>query len=203
MKNKKRKKSKLLTKKYIDVYLNKNIDKAIRKLKSMKKSGSYKASDNAQQAYAQIRMIYRKYGFDENMFHKGAKFREQLRSLNDLNVFYRAIKQIMEINTRVETRKYHKLQEEYKKNNVNFDDNFNILSKLSSEFHEVFAFLSYNEVQDMLTEGNMTIEDVLKKYKESISDKELTDTQKYKSSQLTKKIITKVNAKSLRYIMGK
>lgn len=203
MKKKKRKKSKLLTKKYIDTYLNKNIDKAIRKLKSMKKSGSYKASDNAQQAYAKIRMIYRKYGFDENMFHKGAKFREQLRSLNDLNVFYRAIKQIMEINTRVETRKYHKLQEEYKKNNVNFDDNFNILSTLSSEFHEVFAFLSYNEVQDMLTEGYNTIEDILKKYKETISDKELTDTQKYKSSQLDNKIITKVNSKSLRYIMGK
>ena len=74
----------------------------------MKNNGSYKASDKAQQAYSQIRMLYRKYGLDENVFHKGQKFREQLRSLNDLNVFYRVIKQILEINARVETRKYKK-----------------------------------------------------------------------------------------------
>lgn len=209
MKKKKKKKSKLLTKKYIDIYLNKNVDKAIRKLKNMKNNGSYKASEKAQQAYSQMRMLYRKYGLDENVFHKGQKFREQLRSLNDLNVFYRSIKQILEINARVETRKYHKLQEEYKKKKVDFDENFNILSMLSSEFHEVFAFLSYNDVQDMLisTENDYknvnTVDDILKLYKETIADKELTDTQKYKSSQLNKKIITKVNAKSLRYIMGK
>ena len=40
MKKKKRKHKKLLTKKYIDSYLNKNIDKAIRKLKNMRNNGS-------------------------------------------------------------------------------------------------------------------------------------------------------------------
>lgn len=115
----------------------------------------------------------------------------------------------MEINARVETRKYRKLQEEYKNKNVDFDEYFNILSMLSSEFHEVFAFLSYNDVQDMLTSTESdyknvnTVGDILKLYKETIEDKELTDTQKYKSSQLNKKIITKVNAKTLRYIMRK
>ena len=105
MKKKKRKHNKLLTKKYIDSYLNKNIDKAIRKLKNMRNNGSYKASDKAQQAYSKMRMIYRKYGFDEDVMHKGKKFRNEIRSINDLNVFYRSIKDILEINARVETRK--------------------------------------------------------------------------------------------------
>lgn len=206
MKKKKRKHNKLLTKKYIDFYLNKNIDKAIRKLKNMRNNGSYKASDKAQQAYSQMRMIYRKYGFDEDVMHKGKKFRNEIRSINDLNVFYRSIKDILEINARVETRKYNKLKEQYKQNGIDFDKNFNVLSRLSSEFHEVFAFLTYNNVQTMLTSKEYktsTVEDILKKYKENLADKELTDRQKYKSSQLNKKIVTKFNSKQLKYILGK
>ena len=206
MKKKKRKHNKLLTKKYIDSYLNKNIDKAIRKLKNMRNNGSYKASDKAQQAYSQMRMIYRKYGFDEDVMHKGKKFRNEIRSINDLNVFYRSIKDILEINARVETRKYNKLKEQYKQNGVDFDKNFNVLSRLSSEFHEVFAFLTYNDVQTMLTSKEYktsTVEDILKKYKENLADKELTDRQTYKSSQLNKKIVTRFNSKQLKYILGK
>ena len=206
MKKKKRKHNKLLTKKYIDTYLNKDTDKAIRKLKNMRKNGSYKASDKAQYAYSQMRMIYRKYGFDEDVMHKGKKFRNEIRSINDLNVFYRSIKDILEINARVETRKYNKLKEEYKRNGVDFDKNFNALSRLSSEFHEVFAFLTYNDVQTMLTSKEYktsTVEDILKKYKENLADKELTDKQLYKSSQLNKKIVTKFNSKQLKYILGK
>ena len=206
MKKKKRKHNKLLTKKYIDAYLNKNIDKAIRKLKNMRSNGSYKASDKAQQAYSQMRMIYRKYGFDEDVMHKGKKFRNEIRSINDLNVFYRSIKDILEINARVETRKYNKLKQEYKQNGVDFDKSFNVLSRLSSEFHEVFAFLTYNDVQTMLSSKEYktsTVEDILKKYKENIADKELTDRQLYKSSQLNKKIVTKFNSKQLKYILGK
>ena len=206
MKKKKRKHNKLLTKKYIDSYLNKNIDKAIRKLKNMRNNGSYKASDKAQQAYSQMRMIYRKYGFDEDVMHKGKKFRNEIRSINDLNVFYRSIKDILEINARVETRKYNKLKEQYKQNGVDFDKNFNVLSRLSSEFHEVFAFLTYNDVQTMLTSKEYktsTVEDILKKYKENLADKELTDRQKYKSCQLNKKIVTRFNSKQLKYILGK
>ena len=206
MKKKKRKYNKLLTKKYIDTYLNKNIDKAIRKLKNMRNNGSYKASEKAQQAYSAMRMIYRKYGFDEDVMHKGKKFRNEIRSINDLNVFYRSIKQILEINARVETRKYNKLKEQYKQNGVDFDKNFNVLSRLSSEFHEVFAFLTYNDVQTMLTSKEYktsTVEDILKKYKENLADKELTDRQAYKSSQLNKKIVTKFNSKQLKYILGK
>ena len=206
MKKKKRKHNKLLTKKYIDTYLNKNIDKAIRKLKNMRNNGSYKASDKAQQAYSQMRMIYRKYGFDEDVMHKGKKFRNEIRSINDLNVFYRSIKDILEINARVETRKYNKLKQEYKQNGVDFDKSFNVLSRLSSEFHEVFAFLTYNDVQTMLSSKEYktsTVEDILKKYKENLADKELTDRQLYKSSQLNKKIVTKFNSKQLKYILGK
>lgn len=206
MKKKKRKHNKLLTKKYIDSYLNKNIDKAIRKLKNMRNNGSYKASDKAQQAYSQMRMIYRKYGFDEDVMHKGKKFRNEIRSINDLNVFYRSIKDILEINARVETRKYNKLKQEYKQNGVDFDKSFNVLSRLSSEFHEVFAFLTYNDVQTMLSSKEYktsTVEDILKKYKENLADKELTDRQLYKSSQLNKKIVTKFNSKQLKYILGK
>lgn len=206
MKKKKRKHNKLLTKKYIDAYLNKNIDKAIRKLKNMRSNGSYKASDKAQQAYSQMRMIYRKYGFDEDVMHKGKKFRNEIRSINDLNVFYRSIKDILEINARVETRKYNKLKQEYKQNGVDFDKSFNVLSRLSSEFHEVFAFLTYNDVQTMLSSKEYktsTVEDILKKYKENLADKELTDRQLYKSSQLNKKIVTKFNSKQLKYILGK
>ena len=206
MKKKKRKHNKLLTKKYIDAYLNKNIDKAIRKLKNMRNNGSYKASDKAQQAYSQMRMIYRKYGFDEDVMHKGKKFRNEIRSINDLNVFYRSIKDILEINARVETRKYNKLKQEYKQNGVDFDKSFNVLSRLSSEFHEVFAFLTYNDVQTMLSSKEYktsTVEDILKKYKENLADKELTDRQLYKSSQLNKKIVTKFNSKQLKYILGK
>src|SRR5574344_232094 len=206
MKKKKRKHNKLLTKKYIDIYLNKNIDKAIRKIKNMRNNGSYKVSEKAQQAYSSMRMIYRKYGFDEDVMHKGKKFRNEIRSINDLNVFYRSIKQIMETNARVETRKYKKLKEEYKQNGVDFDKDFNTLSRLSSEFHEVFAFLTYNDVQTMIMSKEYktsTVEDILKKYKENLADKELTDSQKYKSSQLNKKIVTKFNMKQLKYILGK
>ena len=48
-----------------------------------------------------------------------------------------------------------------------------------------------------------TVEDILKKYKENLADKELTDRQAYKSSQLNKKIVTRFNSKQLKYILGK
>ena len=105
MARKKRRKNKLLTKSYIDRYLNKNLEKAIRKLKRMETTGSYMASEKAQEAKASLRSLYRKYGLTTDIYHKGKKFRENLKSLNDLNVLYRAVFNLMSIKYKYKTKK--------------------------------------------------------------------------------------------------
>ena len=200
MARKKRRKNKLLTKSYIDRYLNKNLEKAIRKLKRMETTGSYMASEKAQEAKASLRSLYRKYGLTTDIYHKGKKFRENLKSLNDLNVLYRAVFNLMSINTTVERRKLKNLQDKYEKEGINFNSMFDTLSKLSSEFHEVFAFITYNEAQSMLVDNKSQL-DILSQAFNVVEDKYLNDKQTEQFSRLKGKLYKNFKPNEILHIM--
>lgn len=196
-----KKKKKLYTRKYMMSYLNKYSDSAFRKLAQMKRSGTYKVSDKAQEANASLRSLYMKFDLDPDIMHKGKRFREGLKSNADLNILFKAVKKLNEIDAVAMRTKLRITRSRDK----NFDKNFNILSQLSTDFHEVFAFISYNKVQEDLTKHpGLGPEDILAKYKAIISDKKLTDVQRYRSSRLDKKIAEydKFNSKTIRYIMS-
>lgn len=195
-----KKKKKLYTRKYMMSYLNKHSDSAFRKLAQMKRSGTYKVSDKAQEANASLRALYLKFDLDPDIMHKGKRFREGLKSNADLNILFKAVKKLEEINVLAMRTKLRITRSRDK----NFDKNFNILSQLSSDFHEVFAFISYNKVQQELnTNPGLETEDILALYKSIMADKKLTDTQHYRSSRLDKKIMNydKFSSKTIRYIM--
>lgn len=191
---------------YMNRYINANINSAFGKLRRMKLSGAYKASETLQQANSQLRSLYRKYGVDENVLHGGARFRANLKSQADLAVFFRAIKSIKEVNARTTTMKYKRLQREYAERGVDFDEKFDVLSKLSSEFHEVYAFLSYGEIEAEINSGNdefSTVEDILSTFMSEVEDKYLTEKQEEAANRLKSKIYKSYNPHEIAYIRSK
>ena len=67
---------------------------------------------------------------------------------------YKAFKNIISINTKKEAIKYKERVLEYEKVGVDFGEAFNTISHLSSEFHELFAVLTYQQVETGLKEGD-------------------------------------------------
>lgn len=205
-KKRKRKKSKSYSMTYMNRYINANINSAFGKLRRAKLNGAYKASHTLQEANSQLRALYRKYGVDENVLHGGAKFRANLRSQADLAVFFRAIKSIKEVNARALTRKYKRLKEDYADRGIDFDKQFDLLSKLSSEFHEIFAFITYGDIQAEMSSGNedfATTEDILSMFFEETRDKYLDEGQSEKANILKGKIYSKYKAHEIAYMRGK
>ena len=166
----------------------------------METTGSYMASEKAQEAKASLRSLYRKYGLTTDIYHKGKKFRENLKSLNDLNVLYRAVFNLMSINTTVERRKLKNLQDKYEKEGINFNSMFDTLSKLSSEFHEVFAFITYNEAQSMLVDNKSQL-DILSQAFNVVEDKYLNDKQTEQFSRLKGKLYKNFKPNEILHIM--
>lgn len=198
-------------------YIIKNYRKATQKLKRAMSKHYYSASDVLQNANAQFHMIYRK-NFDSEYTYSGAydgrimakmlrDVKEQgLRwmSANDLATFYHAIDNIMSVDARKASREYAKAQEEFRKQNMDFLSQFRRLQKMSIDFHEIFAFLSYDDVAHFMEEGKTDVE-IYEKYVEETNKKwsTLDDEEKYYKSRLNAKFAEKLDNRVLERLVNK
>lgn len=169
--------SKQLTKRYIDSYLNRNMTKAIRKLKRMKKSGTYMVSEKARNANWNLRRIYKKYGFDPEVLSTGKKFRNTITSLSELNTLYDSIREIMSINTRAELLKLRRTRSQFQDEGIDFDSRFKILQRMSIDFKEIFAFLSYSEASEIVDKGGNATS-IMNAYIDLLGDIDLSNSKK-------------------------
>ena len=196
----------LPSRKEMELFITKNANKAKRKLSYLEKKGYYKASETAQYHKSQIRALNRKYGFRADWIMTGKKFRNTIKSNADLGIMYKALKNIIGINTKAEAIKYKERVEEYDKYGVDFNTSFQTISYLSSEFHELFAVLTYNEVESVLKKGKQDDAiDVLIAYEETLADKDfnkMSEDQVRNIEKLRKKVDNKLDPKKLDYIFS-
>lgn len=190
-----------LSRTYLERYIVKNGSKAKNKLKYLEKKGYYKASSVAQDAKSQIRALNRKYGFNENWFYCGKGFRNKIKSNADLRVMYVAIKKLLSLNTRGLHREYNSLKEKYAENGVDFDNAFSTISLLSSDFHDIFSILTYNEVQTSLLEGDSkNMLDILANFEDILKDKDfsrMSDKQRRAVEKTRTQMKNKLSSKEL------
>ena len=125
----------LPSRKTMELFITKNASKVKSKLHYLTKMGYYKTSETAQYHKSQIRSLNRKYGFREDWIQTGKKFRDTIKSNSDLGIMYKAFKNIININTQKEAKKYKKKILEYEKVGVDFVKAFNTISNLSSAFN--------------------------------------------------------------------
>lgn len=186
----KRKKRELMPpREYQERFIANNIQRAKNKLKYLQKKGYYKASVIAQRALAQMRFLNKKYGFDEDKIFSGKKFRDTVKSGGDINILFRSVRDILDIDTRFERKKYESIKEDFQYIGIDFDKNFNALSHLSSEYHEIFAFLSYNEVSDIVGSGDGDITSKLFNIIENMQNRYITtDKQEQAYKKLREKL---------------
>lgn len=130
-------------------------------------------------------------------YHAGKKFQESLKSYGDISAIYMALKEIESVNPYGAKVKLKRLSSEFDEMRDNaiqkaqqkgkkvsplmrkmtYENAFDIVSRLSQEFHEVFAFMTYNEVLEAVAEGDNTMESLLMRYHKKISEFELTETE--------------------------
>lgn len=196
----------LPSRKEMELFITKNAKKAKSKLSYLEKKGYYKASETAQYHKSQIRSLNRKYGFRDDQILTGKKFRDTIKSNADLGIMYKAFKYIIEINTRAEAKKYIKKIEDYKKHNIDFITSFKTISYLSSEFHELFAVLTYETVETGFKEGDQhDAIGMLRRFEEELSDKDfdkMSDTQRRNIEKLRNKMNDKLEPEILDYIFA-
>lgn len=140
-------------------------------------------------------------------YHSGKKFQESLKSYGDISAIYMAIKEIESANKypatlalkrkskQFESMRDKAILEKLEKGervsplmrNLTYENSFNIISRLSQEFHEVFAFMTYNEVLESVAEGDNTMEELLMRYHEKISEFELTEKQTEQAMKIHRK----------------
>lgn len=193
-----------LTVKYMKAYIGQNIVRMNRKLKRAKDSGWYMGSELMKQANSTLRYLYRKYDFDPNVLHGGKNFTSNMRSYNEIRALYNALKKIEMTSAFASKTRLKGYEEEFAKKlseakekaikegkrvtpqmyNTTFSERFSLLSDLSSEFHEIFAFLTYNEVETAIAEGNDTIEQLLTTYYRKISDWEWKNEPRLKEKNI-------------------
>ena len=196
----------LPTRKTMELFITKNASKVKSKLHYLEQRGYYKVSDTAQYNKSQIRSLNRKYGFREDWIHTGKKFRDTIKSNADLGIMYKAFKNIMSINTRKEAIKYKERVLEYEKVGVDFESAFNTISHLSSEFHELFAVLTYQQVETGLKEGDQkSAYDMLVLFEQELADKDfdkMSDSQRRNIENLRRKESSQLDSKQLDNIMS-
>ena len=203
MARKKRAKSneQLPSRKEMELFIVKHASKAKSKLSYLEKRGYYKASETAQYHKSQIRALNRKYGFREEWIMTGKKFRDTIKSNSDLGIMYKAFKNIMSINTKEEAKKYKEKIEEYEKVGINFENAFNTISLLATDFHELFAVLTYQQVESGLKEGEQTNPyEMLVRFEEELADKDfnkMSDSQVRNIEKLRKKMDERLDSKQL------
>ena len=196
----------LPSRKTMELFITKNASKVKSKLHYLEKKGYYKASNTAQYHKSQIRSLNRKYGFREDWIQTGKKFRDTIKSNADLGIMYKAFKNIISINTQKEGIKYRKKIEEYEKVGVDFVKSFNVISNLSSEFHELFAVLTYETVETGLKEGGQkNAYDMLVLFEKELADKDfdkMSDSQRRNIENLRRKESSHLDSKQLDNIMA-
>ena len=196
----------LPSRKNMELFITKNSSKVKSKLHYLEKKGYYKASDTAQYHKSQIRSLNRKYGFREDWIQTGKKFRDTIKSNSDLGIMYKALKNIMAIDTKKEGIKYKKKILEYEKVGVDFVKAFNVISNLSSEFHELFAVLTYETVETGLKEGDQkNAYDMLVLFEKELADKDfdkMSDSQRRNIEKLRRKESSRLDSKQLDNIMA-
>lgn len=196
----------LPSRKVMELFITKNASKVKSKLHYLEKKGYYKASNTAQYHKSQIRSLNRKYGFREDWIQTGKKFRDTIKSNADLGIMYKAFKNIMNINTKKEGIKYQKKILEYEKVGVDFVKAFNTISHLSSEFHELFAVLTYETVETGLKEGGQkSAYDMLVLFEKELADKDfdkMSDSQRRNIEKLRTKESSHLDSKQLDNIMA-
>lgn len=190
---------KLIPFKEMRAYISKTITSATRKLKRWEKSGWYKGSEIMQIARKNLRMLYKKYGYESDKYHTGKIFQSKLTSYEDLKLLYNTILSIQSANSKEAIAKmkeneaiFERIKKTWQKlgvkvSNISYDEAFDSLSLLSEEFHEIFAFMTYNEVKIALAE-NSDIVNVFDRYMSRIEDKILTDKQEHYREKLEEKI---------------
>ena len=204
----KRKKSneQLPSRKEMELFITKKASKAKSKLAYLEKKGYYKASHTAQYHKSQIRSLNRKYGFRDDWIITGKKFRDTIKSNADLGIMYKAFKNIIDINTKVESIKYKSKIADYAKHGIDFVSSFKTISYLSSEFHELFAVLTYETVETGLKSGEQhDAINMLKRFEEELEDKDfdkMSDTQRHNIEKLRNKMNDKLEPEILDYIFS-
>lgn len=138
---------------YMEKYVNRNITSAIGKLKRAEKNHYYMSSELMREAKSKLRQLYKKMGLNEDIYHKSETFRNSLSSNADYAVLFRAIHNIMDVDVRQLSREHKELENRLDLIGINMADNYQKLSALSTEFREVFAFLSYNQVSTLVESG--------------------------------------------------
>lgn len=138
---------------YMESYVNRNITSAIGKLKRAEKRGYYMSSDLMREAKSKLRQLYRKMGLDDSLYHKSETFRSSLTSNADYSVLFRAVHNIMDVDVRLLAKEHKELEKKLDEMGIKMANNFSMLSFLSSEFREVYAFLSYSEVSHKVETG--------------------------------------------------
>ena len=183
-----RQKERLIPFKDMRDYIAKNITSATRKMKRWMDSELYKGSPTMQVARKNLKQMYKKYGFDEGKYHTGKIFRDQIKSYEDLRTLYRTIVSIQGANAKEAKAHFDEnvlMFENAKKmwkemgmevSDIDYAEAFDVLSYLSQEYHEMFAILTYNEVQIALA-NNKTPISVFQKYANKLKDKVLTPKQ--------------------------
>ena len=196
----------LPSRKNMELFITKNASKVKSKLRYLETKGYYKASNTAQYHKSQIRSLNRKYGFREDWIQTGKKFRDTIKSNSDLGIMYKAFKNIIAINTKKEGIKYQKKILEYEKVGVDFVKSFNVISNLSSEFHELFAVLTYETVETGLKEGGQkSAYDMLVLFEKELADKDfdkMSDSQRRNIEKLRRKESSQLDSKQLDNIMA-
>lgn len=188
-----------VTFKEMRAYIAKNLTAAVRKLKRWEKNELYKGSPTMQTARKDLRYMYKRYGFDETSYHSGKIFQSKITSYEELKVLYGAVQRIQGANARdareqleSNTKSFERAKEIWKAlgkdvSDISYSQAFDTLSYLSQEFHELFAILTYNEVQVALAQSDSPI-DVFHKYAKRLENKVLTEKQKEYSKKLNEKI---------------
>lgn len=196
----------LPSRKEMELFITKNAKKAKSKLSYLQKKGYYKASVTAQYHKSQITALNRKYGFRDDQIQTGKKFRDTIKSNSDLGIMYKAFKHIIGINTRAEAKKYKEKVEKYEKNGIDFNKAFQTISYLSSEFHELFAVLTYETVETGLKEGDQkSAYDMLVLFEKELADKDfdkMSDAQRRNIEKLRRKESSQLDSKQLDNIMA-
>lgn len=162
----------------MEKYVRANMVKAMNKLKRAKKNHYYQASPELKRINSQLRTLYRKMGKDADKFYKSKSFIDQIQSNADMGVLYRSVRDIMDLDMRKLSKDYQKMKSMLAEHNIDFDTTFVTLSFLSSNFHDIFAFLSYNRVSKILENGNTF--DVFEEFLAESQDRylDLRDEQK-------------------------
>lgn len=196
----------LPSRKVMELFIIRNARKVKSKLKYLETKGYYKTSETAQYHKSQIRSLNRKYGFREDWIQTGKKFRDTIKSNSDLGIMYKAFKNIISINTKKEAIKYKERVLEYEKVGVDFESAFNTISYLSSEFHELFAVLTYETVETGLKEGGQKSPyDMIVLFEKELADKDfdkMSDAQRRNIEKLRRKQSSHLDSKQLDNIMA-